>query len=85
MYFCSHSLSTFATRLRLRPGSSASPKCLSTRFLRASIPRRSSLESWEATSLRKSERECEDREARELGGVPEGRELSSVSVDSRNS
>jgi hypothetical protein len=72
-----------AFRSRLIVGSSASPKCLSTRFLRASMPLRSSLASWEWTSFLKTERECEERCEMAWALAP-GCERS-VSVDSINS
>ena len=82
-YSFSHSLSTLKTRSRLRPGSSASPKCLSTRFLRASMPLRISLPSLEWRSFLNMERECDDRIAT-VWGVEPGC-VRSVSVDSTNS
>jgi hypothetical protein len=61
-------------------GSSASPKCLSTRFFSASMPLRSSLASCAESSFLKTERECEERWAIEDGLAP-GWERR-VSVDS---
>lgn len=83
LYFFSHSLSTLNTRSRLMVGSSASPKCLSTRFFRASIPLRSSFESWPWTSFLNTERECDERWAMDCALAPGC--VSRVSVDSMNS
>ncbi len=82
-YFFSHSFSTLNTRSLLIVGSSASPKCLSTRFLSASMPFRISLASFECASFLNVERECDDRCASDCGLAPGC--FRRVSVDSMNS
>ena len=82
-YLFSHSLSTLKTRSLLMDGSSASPKCLSTRFFKDSMPLRSSLASCECTSFLNVERECEDRCATDCGLPLDW--LMRVSADSMNS
>lgn len=85
MYTPSAALSTLTTKPLLNSASSASPKCFSTLFRSVSMPRRISLPSYCASSLRKVLRLCEARAAIAAGEVGEVLLESNDSVDSRKS